>query len=119
VDKPQYPDQEIRVRDLPLLTARSTPASDVPATSIEIVFNDKEVCCGKNFSLEDSVQESNPKSLKDIASKLQGKHRLSDGDAPKACASRRRFRSTSFSAWARLAPPVLTGWAPLRTHSVL
>jgi hypothetical protein len=74
-----YPDQEIRVRDLPLLTARSTHASDVLATSLEIVFNDKEVCCGKNSSLEDSVQASNPKSLKDIASKLQGKHRLSDG----------------------------------------
>jgi len=74
-----YPDQEIRVHDLPLLTARSTHASDVLATSLEIVFNDKEVCCGKNSSLEDSIQASDPKSLKDIASKLQGKHRLSDG----------------------------------------
>jgi hypothetical protein len=74
-----YPDQEIRVRELPLLAARSTHASDVLATSLEIVFNDKEVCCGKNSSLEDSLQASNPKSLKDIASKLQGRHRLSDG----------------------------------------
>jgi len=46
---------------------------------LEIVFNDKEVCCGKNSALEDSVQSSDPKSLKDIASKLQGRHLLSDG----------------------------------------
>src|ERR1700722_11014325 len=76
-----YPDQEIRVRDLPLLTARSTHASDVLATSLEIVFNDKEVCCGKNSALEDSIQSADPKSLKDIAGKLQGRHLLSDGRA--------------------------------------
>jgi hypothetical protein len=46
---------------------------------LEIIFNDKEVCCGKNSALEDSVQSSDPKSLKDIASKLQGRHLLSDG----------------------------------------
>jgi hypothetical protein len=33
------PDQEVRVHDLPSLTARSTQASDVLATSLEIVFN--------------------------------------------------------------------------------
>jgi hypothetical protein len=74
-----YPEQELRVHDLPSLTARSTHASDALATSLEIVFNDKEVCCGKNSALEDSVQSSDPKSLKDIASKLQGRHLLSDG----------------------------------------
>jgi hypothetical protein len=74
-----YPEREVRVHDLPSLTARSTHASDVLSTSLEIVFNDKEVCCGKNSALEDSVQASDPKSLKDIASKLQGRHLLSDG----------------------------------------
>jgi hypothetical protein len=73
------PDQEVRVPDLLSLTARSSHASDVLATSLEIVFNEKEVCCGKNSALEDSVQSSDPKSLKDIASRLQGKHFLSDG----------------------------------------
>jgi len=76
-----YPDQEIHVHDLPALTARSTHASDVLAVSLEIVFNDKEVCCGKNSALEDSVQSCDPKSLKDIGSKLQGRHLLSDGRA--------------------------------------
>ena len=47
--------------------------------SLEIVFHDKEVCCGKDSALEDSVQSSNPKSLKDIANKLQGRHLLGDG----------------------------------------
>jgi hypothetical protein len=74
-----YPEQEVRVHDLPSLTARSTHASDVLSTSLEIVLNDKEVCCGKNSALEDYVQASDPKSLKDIASKLQGRHLLSDG----------------------------------------
>jgi hypothetical protein len=73
------PEPEVRVPDLPLLTARSTHASDVLAASLEIIFNDKEVCCGKNSALEDSIQSSDPKSLKDIASKLQGRHLLSDG----------------------------------------
>ena len=74
-----YPEREVSIHDLPSLTARSTHASDVLATSLEIVFNDKDVCCGKNSALEDSVQSSDPKSLKDIASKLQGRHLLSDG----------------------------------------
>jgi hypothetical protein len=76
-----YLKQEIRVRDLPALTARSSQASDVLAASLEIVFNNKAVCCGKGSALEDSVQASDPKSLQDIASKLPGKYLLSD-DSP-------------------------------------
>lgn len=76
-----YPEQEVRVNDLPALRARSSHAADVLATSLEILFNDKEVCCGKNSALEDSIETADPKSLKDIASKLQGRHLLSDGRA--------------------------------------
>ena len=46
---------------------------------MEIVFDDKQICCGKDSALEDSVQSSDPKSLKDIAGRLQGRHLLSDG----------------------------------------
>jgi hypothetical protein len=74
-----YPEQEIRVHDLPALTARSTHSSDALATSLEIIFNNKEICCGKDSALEDSVQSADPKSLKDVAAKLQGRHLLSDG----------------------------------------
>jgi hypothetical protein len=73
------PNQEIRIRDLPPLTAKSRNASDVLSASLEIIFQDGKVCCGKNSALEDSVQAADPKSLKDIANKLQGRHLLSDG----------------------------------------
>jgi hypothetical protein len=76
-----YPEQEVRVNDLLSLTARSPHTADVLATSLEILFNDKEVCCGKNSALEDSIESADPKSLKDVASKLQGRHLLSDGRA--------------------------------------
>ena len=66
--------QEIRAHDLPSLTARSTHSYDVLATAVEIVLNDKEVCCGKNSAFEDRLQAADAKSLKDIASKLQGRH---------------------------------------------
>ncbi len=74
-----YPEQEVSVHDLPALTARSAHAPDVLMTSLEMLFNDKEACCGKNSALEDSVESADPKSLKNIASKLQGRHLLSDG----------------------------------------
>ncbi len=37
------------------------------------------VCCGKDSALEDSAHRADPKSLKDVAAKLQGRHLLSDG----------------------------------------
>src|SRR6516165_9551390 len=47
-----YPEQEIRIHDLPALTARSTHASDVLAASLEVAFDDRQVCCGYNSALE-------------------------------------------------------------------
>jgi hypothetical protein len=38
----RYPEQELRVHDLPGLTARSSRSSDVLATALEIIFNDKD-----------------------------------------------------------------------------
>jgi len=73
------PEQEVRLQDLPSLTARSVHAADVLAASLEIVFNHKQICCGKNSALEDSVERSDPKSLKDIADRMKGRHLLSDG----------------------------------------
>jgi hypothetical protein len=74
-----YPNREVRINDLPSVTSKSSDASDVLAASVEIILRDKEICCAKNSALEDSVQSADPKSLKDIAAKLQGRHRLSDG----------------------------------------
>ncbi len=73
------PNTELRISDLPSVTAKSKDPSDVLAASLEIIFRDKDVCCGKNSALEDDVQRADPKSLKDVATRVQGRHRLSDG----------------------------------------
>jgi hypothetical protein len=74
-----YPNQEARISDLPALTAKTTNASDVLLTSVEIIFHDKEVCCGKNSALEDDLRAADPASLKDVGNKLRGRHVVSDG----------------------------------------
>ncbi len=72
-------DQEIDIHDLPALTARSHDPSDVLRSSLAIAFHDKEVCCGKDSALEDTVAAADPGSLKEIATKLTGRHLLNDG----------------------------------------
>jgi hypothetical protein len=74
-----YFNREIRVSGLRALMARSHEPSDVLLTSLDILIHDKRVCCGPDSALADSVERSNPSSLKDVASKLQGRHLLSDG----------------------------------------
>ncbi|MFZ0201845.1 MAG: hypothetical protein WB523_23100 [Candidatus Sulfotelmatobacter sp.] len=74
-----YPNHEIRLDDLPMLTAKTRDASDVLVTSLEIIFRDKEICCGKDSALEDSAQRADPKSFKDVGDRLRGRHLLSDG----------------------------------------
>jgi len=72
-------DQEIEVHDLPALIARAHDPSDVLLTSLDIVLHDQEICCGKGSALQDSVLAADPSSLKDVASKLNGRHLLGDG----------------------------------------
>lgn len=74
-----YTSLEVRVSGLPSLMARSKDPSDVLLTSLDTILHDHDVCCGKDSALEDSALRSDPLSLKDIASKLQGRHLLSDG----------------------------------------
>src|SRR5580693_5257899 len=74
-----YQDQVIEVPDLPSLVARSPHSADVMLTSLDTIFHDREVCCGKDSALEDSAGAADPKSLKDVASKLQGRQHLGDG----------------------------------------
>ncbi len=73
-----HPNQDVRV-NVPSLMARSHDPSDILLTSLELIFHDPAICCGKDSALEDSALAANPLSLKDIASKLQGRHLLSDG----------------------------------------
>ena len=74
-----HPNQEIRVSDLPRLKARTRDRSDVLLTSLDIIFHNHEICCGRDSALEDSAQQADPRSMKDIVAKLQGRHLLGDG----------------------------------------
>ena len=74
-----YNPDGVRVNDLAKLMARTSEPSDVLMTSLDTILHDREVCCGKDSALEDSVQRADPASLQDIAAKLQGRHLLSDG----------------------------------------
>lgn len=71
--------ESVRVGDLPTLMARSHDPSDVLLTSLDTILHNREVCCGKDSALEDSAQRADPSSLRDVATKLQGRHLLSDG----------------------------------------
>jgi hypothetical protein len=48
-------------------------------TSLDTVLHDRSVCCGADSALGDSAEKANPLSPKDVVSKLQGRHLLSDG----------------------------------------
>lgn len=74
-----YPNTEVHISDLLSVTAKSKDPSDVLAASLEIIIRDKNVCCGRDSALGDAVQRTDPRSLKAIATKLQGRHLLSDG----------------------------------------
>lgn len=74
-----YPEEEIHIHDLPMVTAKSEHSFDMLAAAAATVLNDKDVCCGKDSALEDSLERADRKSLKDIAGRLEGRHLLSDG----------------------------------------
>jgi hypothetical protein len=72
-------EQELEVRNLPTLLARSHDPTDVLFTSLDTILHDHEVCCGKDSALVESLEAADPKSLKDVADRIQGRHLLSDG----------------------------------------
>jgi len=72
-------DTELDVHGLPFLMARTPQASDVLLTSLDTVIRDRGVCCGPDSALEDSAKAADPKSLKDVSTKLDGRHLLGDG----------------------------------------
>jgi hypothetical protein len=73
-----FPNQEVHVNNLPSLTAPSKDTSAVIATAVETVLHDSTLCCGKDSALGDLVH-SEPRTLKELGTKLQGRHLLSDG----------------------------------------
>jgi hypothetical protein len=65
-----HPNQELRVPNLPPLTAPSLNSSAVLTTALEIVVHNERVCCGKDSALADAVL-SEPRSLKELGARLQ------------------------------------------------
>jgi len=59
--------------------ARTHDLSDVLLTSLDIVFHDRTICCGRDSALEDRALAADPLSLKEVAAKVQGRQLLSDG----------------------------------------
>ena len=74
-----YQDHEAHVPDLSSTVSRTHDPSDVLLASLSTVFHNPEICCGRDSALEDSAQAADARSLKDIASKLEGRHLLGDG----------------------------------------
>ncbi|MFZ0957019.1 MAG: hypothetical protein WAN60_11805 [Candidatus Sulfotelmatobacter sp.] len=56
----------------------SNDASAVIAAAVQAVLHDPTLCCGKDSALGDLVH-SEPRTLKELSTKLQGRHLLSDG----------------------------------------
>lgn len=76
-----YSIQEIRVSGLAFLTASSDDPSDLLRASLATILHKKTVCCGGDSALGADVAKADPRSLKDVGAKLQGRHLLSDGHA--------------------------------------
>jgi hypothetical protein len=72
-------DLEVQVHNLRSLMARSHQRLEVLLTSLDTVFNDEAICCGPDSALGDSAAAADPKSLQDVAGKLNGRHLFSDG----------------------------------------
>ncbi|MGA9980481.1 MAG: hypothetical protein WBQ08_17815 [Candidatus Sulfotelmatobacter sp.] len=73
-----FPNQQVRVTNLGSLTAPSKDTTAVIAAAVEAVLHDPTLCCGKDSALGDLVL-SEPRTLKELSTKLQGRHLLSDG----------------------------------------
>jgi hypothetical protein len=47
--------------------------------TLQTVFHDQKVCCGRDSALEDSAQAADARSLKEIATRRDGRHLTGDG----------------------------------------
>jgi hypothetical protein len=72
-------DQQIAVTNLPSIVSPSSHSSDVLIAALATIIHGPEICCGKDSALEDGVQQADPKSLQDVAARLNGRHLLADG----------------------------------------
>jgi hypothetical protein len=61
--------------------AASDSKSDLLIASVESVFADKDLCCGRGSALEDAIVSADSGSLRRVGEKLRGRYYLSDGSA--------------------------------------
>jgi len=73
------PNQDVHIDDLPTLKAQPPDRAGVLQASVETILHDKDLCCGKDSALGDAVSAADPRSLKEVAVKLNGRHLLGDG----------------------------------------
>lgn len=72
------PNQQVLVP----VTARTVPSKDASAplqAALATIFQNPELCCGPNSSLENAAATSATVSTGELAAKLEGRHVLSDG----------------------------------------
>lgn len=74
-----YTHKEITISGLPSLMAKTDDRSDVLLTSFDTILHDREICCGKDSALGDTLAAAGSASLKEVADKVQGRHLLEDG----------------------------------------
>jgi hypothetical protein len=72
------PNQELRVRGLPVCTASSDDPAAVLVAALETIFHDPELCCGKRSTLWSAALSADPRSLKDVGARVQGRYSLGD-----------------------------------------
>jgi hypothetical protein len=68
------PNQEVRVENLRALKAPPQDRTGVLQASVDAILHDPDLCCGKDSALGDAVLAADPTSLKDVATKLDGRH---------------------------------------------
>lgn len=73
------PSKQIRVTNLRLQNASTNSATDVLSAALSTIFNDPQVCCGKDSALGEVVLSADSGSIEDLARALQGRHMLGDG----------------------------------------
>ncbi len=71
--------REVGVNDLPVRLAKADDPAGVLVASLETVFHDPTLCCGKNSALGDAAISADPQDLSSISGRLGGRHLLSDG----------------------------------------
>ena len=74
-----FPSKEVRVTNLHLRNAKSADSTATLAATLSTIFDDPQVCCGKDSALGDEVFSADSDSIEGLARTLQGRHMLDDG----------------------------------------